>query len=640
MKLGLTLVLLFLFTFSHAQKAFKKFEEEVEVDRLRDELSKNEDIEDDGFAVIRKEVTFEFIKDDNDSLFALEERKYEVLSLRSFGTFKKSILTDENTKLVGIYPANEKFKLGSALPTFTMPYNQSGIFHQDGTLHGMGYPDADREEVIRFVVKLVHRDVRYLTSTYFQEGMFQHLGKVNIVQPDWLDLEIEERHLEAWGIERKDELIDGDSVISFAYVNLEQFDMESGAPGPSYYLPHIRFWFKEAEGAEAELFTDLDQMYSWYKSLVDEVEEDNELLKEQLDEILEGATTDQEKLERIFYWIQYNIRYIAFEDGIAGFQPDAGAEVCENRYGDCKGMANLAKQFYTMAGFDARLTWIGTRRLNYGYSIPSLSADNHMICTVFLNGKRYFIDPTEEYISLGDYAHRIQGRQVLIENGDKYILDTVPEYKATNNLVKSNRFFKLDNNRLVGELDKEFNGESKTRMLRSYNSIEKESRSQALEKYAIDGKRMKVKNIRSSDMNSRNKVLKLSFDFVLDDGVITYGDKLMIDLNHQKNFYYSKLDEDRKCDYHFSYKHAYDETEDFGLPTGYEIEHVPENLEIDNEFYHFSFIYSTNGSRVKLEKKLIIKKGVIPIEKIAQWNADISKLRTRYDDRLILSKNS
>jgi hypothetical protein len=29
-----------------------------------------------------------------------------------------------------------------------------------------------------------------------------------------------------------------------------------------------------------------------------------------------------DKVKAIFYWVQNNIRYIAFEDGIAGFLPD------------------------------------------------------------------------------------------------------------------------------------------------------------------------------------------------------------------------------------------------------------------------------------------------------------------------------
>ena len=50
-----------------------------------------------------------------------------------------------------------------------------------------------------------------------------------------------------------------------------------------------------------------------------------------------------------------------------------------------------------------------------------------MICTVILNGKKYFLDGTESFIALNDYAQRIQGKQVLIEDGKNYILDRIPD---------------------------------------------------------------------------------------------------------------------------------------------------------------------------------------------------------------------
>ena len=65
----------------------------------------------------------------------------------------------------------------------------------------------------------------------------------------------------------------------------------------------------------------------------------------------------------MFYWVQDNIRYIAFENGIMGFKPDAAQNVLNKKYGDCKGKANLLKEMLKLAGYDARLTWIGTSDL-------------------------------------------------------------------------------------------------------------------------------------------------------------------------------------------------------------------------------------------------------------------------------------
>ena len=168
-----------------------------------------------------------------------------------------------------------------------------------------------------------------------------------------------------------------------------------------------------------------------------------------------------EKIESIFYWVQDNIRYIAFENGIMGFKPDAAQNVLNKKYGDCKGKANLLKEMLKLAGYDARLTWIGTSDLPYDYSLPSLAVDNHMICTVILNGKRYFLDGTEDYIAFNDYAQRIQGKQVLIEDGDNYIIDKIPDFPADRNRVKTITKMNIEEGTIKGNTAVEYNGESK-----------------------------------------------------------------------------------------------------------------------------------------------------------------------------------
>ncbi|MEI9945444.1 MAG: transglutaminase-like domain-containing protein [Chitinophagaceae bacterium] len=98
----------------------------------------------------------------------------------------------------------------------------------------------------------------------------------------------------------------------------------------------------------------------------------------------------KKRSKRFFNWVQHNIRYIAFEDGIAGFKPAKANDVLNKKYGDCKGMANLTRGLLQALGFDARLCWIGTNYIAYDYSTPSMAVDNHMICALIYNGKKIF----------------------------------------------------------------------------------------------------------------------------------------------------------------------------------------------------------------------------------------------------------
>ena len=49
------------------------------------------------------------------------------------------------------------------------------------------------------------------------------------------------------------------------------------------------------------------------------MQNDASVLKAKAEEITKGVVSDVDKIKMVFYWVQNNIRYIAFENGIMGF---------------------------------------------------------------------------------------------------------------------------------------------------------------------------------------------------------------------------------------------------------------------------------------------------------------------------------
>ena len=108
------------------------------------------------------------------------------------------------------------------------------------------------------------------------------------------------------------------------------------------------------------------------------------------------------------------------------------------------------------------MTWIGTRHIPYDYTLPSLAVDNHCISTVILGGKEYFLDGTEKYIPFGDYAWRIQGKEVLIGKGENYDVKKVPVLDKEKSKILTQTSFKLENNILKGHVKATLTGEQRT----------------------------------------------------------------------------------------------------------------------------------------------------------------------------------
>ncbi|HMJ48214.1 MAG TPA: transglutaminase domain-containing protein, partial [Ferruginibacter sp.] len=314
-------------------------------------------------------------------------------------------------------------------------YTSENIFHSDEKLCIIKFPLAEKGKPFSYDYQENYRDVKFLTSFYFLRHypVVERIIQFNI--PSWLEVDLREFNFPGYNIE-KTSVKEGDlTKTTFRLSNAPPYKSEHHSPNHAISFPHIicvTKAFTEA-GKRTVLFENVKDLYAWYSSVCSAIGNEPALLKTKVTDLIANKKTDQEKIESIFYWVQDNIRYIAFENGIMGFKPDAAQNVFKNKYGDCKGKANLLKTMLTLAGFDARLTWIGTSDLPYDYNLPSLVVDNHMICTVILNGKRYFLDGTEEFIALNDYAQRLQGKQVLIEDGKNHIIDKIPEFPADRN---------------------------------------------------------------------------------------------------------------------------------------------------------------------------------------------------------------
>ncbi|MBO9684522.1 MAG: hypothetical protein J7502_17955, partial [Flavisolibacter sp.] len=71
------------------------------------------------------------------------------------------------------------------------------------------------------------------------------------------------------------------------------------------------------------LFENVKDLYNWYHFVTTDIGNKPDELKSKVDELVFNKKTDIEKIESIFYWVQDNVRYIAFENGIMGFKTDA-----------------------------------------------------------------------------------------------------------------------------------------------------------------------------------------------------------------------------------------------------------------------------------------------------------------------------
>jgi len=487
------------------------------------------------------------------------------------------------------------------------------------------------------------KDPRYLTNAFFSESYPVTSKQVIFKVPKWMNIELKEMNFSGFNISKTKEYDskNDEDVYVYSASNVAAREDESSCPGPTYIYPHILVISKEAnpQGNSFTYFKSVADQYAWYRSILKNLSNDETVIKAKADEIIGGKTDDIDKIKAIFYWMQNNIRYIAFEDGIAGFLPDKAEEVLRKKYGDCKGMANLTKELLKAEGFDARLCWLGTNHIAYDYSTPSLAVDNHMICALMYKDKTYFLDATENYLGLNDYAERIQGREILIEDGDKYILTHVPEETYAQNLDSEKRTLTITGNDLTGTVSNEWTGEEKEYILYQLNYIRKDKSADALKKYLADGNGdYKIADLKTSNLDNIDGDLTANYTITHSNAVSSFSKDYYVDLDFKKELNGSDFDtSNRKLDFLFPYKTHVERITELTIPSGYKISSVPPDLSVKNNNYDFSVTYTQQPGKIIYHKSIILKDPHIARVNFKQWNDDISKLTESYNQQLVLT---
>ena len=365
-----------------------------------------------------------------------------------------------------------------------------------------------------------------------------------------------------------------------------------------------------------------------------------EKVKAQAVEITSDCANEEEKIRNILAWVQDRIRYIAVEHGEYGTRPDLASEVLRKRYGDCKGMSMLLKQMLIAVGFDARLVWIGTNDVGATWSeVPTLASGNHMICAVVKGDSILYLDGTASYLPLGIYHSSIQGREAMIENGDSYLLKTVPIQSPNMNLDKTIATYRIVNNSLVGEISRTLKGIDKMAMCATYHDVDASNQADLLSKIVVYPKvNVNVDNEKIEGYSTQSDSVQISAQVDEIDACNIVNGKIYVDLmplrSHSLNVYDLKT---RKRDILLPYRNRCENEVLIEVPEGYKVESLPEKYEVNNEWFSASIVYDMEGELIKCSAYVELKDITIALSDALTWNKLVREFNQKNREQIVLT---
>lgn len=561
-------------------------------------------------------------------------------------TAVKSVFTrvmyKDNTSEISKVKSKRAKKGPSTLKLAFSDYESSGIFHSDLKEAYYRYTFAKDDGQVYITYEKTFHDVKFLDPLYFNDFYEVDHSTIEIEVPEWLDLDIIEWNFEKDPPQLTKEDAKEATIYKYNYNDLVALYKYKGQPGRSKFSPHLILIPKsyQHKGKTIKGMQETADLYNWYAGLVNDMEDDNSVLKEVVAELVAGKTNDEDKIKSIFYWVQDNIRYIAFEYGIMGFRPEECQSVFNNRYGDCKGMANLTKQMLKIAGYDARLTWIGTNSLPYNYDMPSLLVDNHMICTVILNGERIYLDATEKYADLRNYAQRIQGKQVLIENGKDFHIDIVPiQDNRVNHEQIVHRLAIGEGDVLAGEGNIIFTGANKSEMMYNLSNIPQKNWNDALLGYiGNNDKNVKLELIDRPALDERKEQFNIGYKISIDNHITNLGSEMYFSPEIDYQLISSDMPEERDVPYEFRKRYLIEYDVQVEIPAGWAVSYLPKAVSLDEKKYEVKLSYAEVNGKIIYTKKINIKESMIEVSEVKAWNNSVALIKTFYEDQIILKK--
>lgn len=593
------------------------------------------------------------IEPNGDSLRVTEHHKEEILYLkdngeglamnRIYGSHFEKVEKMQARTLVWEKSRYKKV----AVSDFQKKKNQdNSIFYDDSHYYTFNFPSiASRNRtVLEYSTQI--KDPRFISSFIFSSYIPQVLVKYTIKVHKSVEI-----HFEILNDEKKE--ISYNSYQKGDYIhhewtgqNLPSLRADADSPSIKYYAPHLISRVKSytTKAGKKNVLAELTDLHQWYNTFLKDLEEEGtEEMKNVVDKIVKENDSEEKIVKEIYYWVQQNIKYIAFEDGMRGFIPHSGSYVFEKRYGDCKDMASLLVSMLKLAGIKSYYTWIGTRDIPYRYSqTPTPLVDNHMIAAYLAENNEYvFLDATSDYTSFGFPSSMIQGKEAFVhKNANQYEVVEVPVVSKERNMAIDSIKISIHENEIIGEgytyllgYPKTFGGyeldrSDEQKIKKSVSSLVGRGNNKFyLDQYAV------------ANLLDMDKPTTISFQFRIADYFQKIGDELYLNMNFKKDYYNDYINKSiRKTPKENEYQYTENEYYELTIPEGYVVSFLPTNESYQGDFLGYSLSYTQVGNKIIYEKKVYVDYLILYPKDFDTWNNSVKKISEAYRQSVILKK--
>ena len=386
-------------------------------------------------------------------------------------------------------------------------------------------------------------------------------------------------------------------------------------------------------------FLTWDDMGKWQTDLASGRRNPTPEISQRVAAITANMQTPQQKIIGIAQFLQKDVRYVAIELGIGGWQPHSAADVYNHHYGDCKDKATLMSSMLKQAGIDSYYVIINTHRGAVGPETPpAMGLFNHVILAVKLPegiseeryqavvnhpklGKLLIFDPTDDKTPVGRLRGDLQSNFALLVTPDGGELLKTPQLSsAGNGIGHAGKLVLEPNGALHGELSVTRSGDfasweryGQLEVKDSKDRIKRIEQEVAHSIGMFDITSAKMTNLEQTDLPFSYTFTMIARSYAKQAGnLLVLRPRVMgirsSDLLEEK--------EPRKFPVIFPGPEKDVDSFEISLPAGYEVEDLPPPVDVDYSFASYHSKTEKKDNILLYTRTFEIKELTVPMEKL------------------------
>lgn len=536
----------------------------------------------------------------------------------------------------------KKIKIGEQKTTSS---RRNSVFYDDVKETTFDFPGMVQNAVQHLEYTQFHKDAHLLSPFYLPGSVPVMAAEYTVTVPNNITIKYVVKNDTKGVFKFSEDKRKKETVYKWTLSNYKGEDDFGNAPDDSYYVPHIIIYvasFEDGDGAH-EYLNNLDDLYKWNFSFTKELNvSPDPALQKIVDSLIAGKKNETEKAKSIYKWVQGHIKYIAFENGLEGFQPRQAAEVCSKRYGDCKDMSSIITQMLRMASIKAYYTWIGTRDIPYKYSeLPLPLVDNHMISAANINNEWVFLDGTDPHSKYGVPPSAIQNKEALVAISDKeYKVLTIPVTSAQQNTITDTTSISFTDNGIKGTENVSYTGYFGED---AYNTLlykdEKETKDYVKSRMGKASNKFILGDYKIGRVNPDENILNITADFEIPGWGKKVGNEYYINLNLEKLFENRVIDTaKRKIPIENEFKFLIKQYHILKIPEGYTVTYKPDNFSFENDLVALKIQYEVKDRKIIAYQELQNKTLMVQPDQFAELNKAAKAVAAQYKEQVVLEK--